>query len=122
MNKILIDNIKKMMHNVCTLYERRCNYEKDCLFGIGNNDAIIGGKTGTAQVVKLKMVGERRLKADEVSYMERDHAWIASWGKKDDQEFVVVVMIEHGGMGSSTAGPIARKVYDILFSTKQEHS
>ena len=100
----------------------RLTVEKGTARVLRRNDAIIGGKTGTAQVVKLKMVGERRLKADEVSYMERDHAWIASWGKKDDQEVVVVVMIEHGGMGSSTAGPIARKVYDILFSTKQEHS
>lgn len=80
------------------------------------NDAVIGGKTGTAQVVKLKMVGDRRVKNDEMSYLERDHAWIASWGRKDDQDIVVVVMVEHGGKGGSAAGPIARKIYDILYS------
>lgn len=79
---------------------------------INRPDAIMGGKTGTAQVVRL---GERRLKSHQMSYMHRDHAWFASWGMKDGKTYVVVVMVEHGGGGSSTAGPIASKVYDALF-------
>ncbi|MEG2005194.1 MAG: penicillin-binding protein 2, partial [Bilophila sp.] len=82
-------------------------------------DAIIGGKTGTAQVVKVRMVGERRQRKEEMAYLERDHAWIASWGQKDGEDIVVVVMLEHGGGGSSAAGPVARKVYDILYNTVQ---
>lgn len=81
------------------------------------SDAVIGGKTGTAQVVKIRMVGERRQRKEEMAYLERDHAWIASWGRKDDEDVVVIVMVEHGGGGSSVAGPIARKVYDILYNT-----
>ena len=46
-------------------------------------DAVIGGKTGTAQVVKIRMVGERRQRTAEMAYLERDHAWIASYGRKD---------------------------------------
>ncbi|MDD6088202.1 MAG: penicillin-binding protein 2 [Desulfovibrionaceae bacterium] len=79
-------------------------------------DAIIGGKTGTAQVVKIRMIGSRRQRTSEMAYKERDHAWIASWGKKDGKDIVVVVMLEHGGSGSSAAGPIARQVYDILYA------
>ena len=74
-------------------------------------DAILGGKTGTAQVVKI---GDVRLKAHEMEYRHRDHAWIATWARKDDKNYVVVVMVEHGGGGSSVAGPVARKVYDYL--------
>ncbi len=74
-------------------------------------DAIMGGKTGTAQVVKI---GDVRLKAHEMEYRHRDHAWIATWARKDDKAYVVVVMVEHGGGGSSVAGPVARKVYDYL--------
>ncbi len=96
--------------------------EKGTARVLKRNNAVIGGKTGTAQVVKLKMIGDRRLKSSELDYIERDHAWIASWGEKDGQELVVVVMVEHGGGGSATAGPIARKVYDILYSNKQENS
>ena len=79
---------------------------------ISRPDAIMGGKTGTAQVVRL---GERRLRTHEMEYQHRDHAWLTSWGAKDGQTFVVVVMVEHGGGGSSTAGPIVAKVYEALF-------
>ena len=83
---------------------------------VGRKDADMGGKTGTAQVVKLKMAaGDRRLKTSEMEYAQRDHAWIATWGVKDGKSYVVIVMVEHGGGGSSVAGPVARKVYDYLF-------
>ena len=83
---------------------------------VGRKDADMGGKTGTAQVVKLKMAaGDRRLKMSEMEYAQRDHAWIATWGVKDGKTYVVIVMVEHGGGGSSVAGPVARKVYDYLF-------
>jgi penicillin-binding protein 2 len=74
--------------------------------------AVIGGKTGTAQVVK---VGEVRTLTADMEYQHRDHAWIASWGRQGDKKYVVIVMVEHGGGGSSAAGPVAAKVYDYLF-------
>lgn len=80
------------------------------------NDAVIGGKTGTAQVVCIRMVGERRQRTDEMAYFERDHAWIASWGRRNGEDLVVIVMLEHAGGGSSAAGPVARKVYDVLYN------
>lgn len=79
---------------------------------INRPDAIMGGKTGTAQVVKL---GDRRLKTHEMAYTHRDHAWLASWGIKGGKTYVVIVMVEHGGGGGSTAGPVVAKVYDALF-------
>lgn len=83
---------------------------------IGRKDADMGGKTGTAQVVKLKMAAnERRLKTHEMQYAQRDHAWIATWGKKGDKSYVVVVMVEHGGGGSKVAGPVAKRIYQHLF-------
>ena len=75
-------------------------------------DAIVGGKTGTAQAVKI---GDVRLKAHQMKREHRDHAWIASWGVKDGKTYVVIVMLEHGGAGSSAAGPVAKEVYDALF-------
>ncbi|MDD4701032.1 MAG: penicillin-binding protein 2 [Desulfovibrio sp.] len=83
---------------------------------VGRKDADMGGKTGTAQVVKLKMAAnDRRLRTHEMEYAQRDHAWITTWGTKDGKSYVVVVMVEHGGGGSSVAGPVAKKVYDHLF-------
>jgi penicillin-binding protein 2 len=84
---------------------------------VARKDADMGGKTGTAQVVKLKLAaGDRRLRSSEMEYAQRDHAWIATWGGKDGHLYVVVVMVEHGGGGSSVAGPIAKKIYDHLFA------
>ena len=83
---------------------------------VGRKDADMGGKTGTAQVVKLKMAAnDRRLSTHEMEYAQRDHAWVTTWGIKDGKAYVVVVMVEHGGGGSSVAGPVAKKVYDQLF-------
>ena len=42
-------------------------------------DARIGGKTGTAQVIKLINADQRR-KAADMPYKYRDHAWLASFG------------------------------------------
>lgn len=80
-------------------------------------EAVMGGKTGTAQVVKIRMVGDRRERKEEMAYLERDHAWIASWGLRNGEYDVVIVMIEHGGGGGSTAGPVAKKVYDALYGS-----
>ncbi len=82
---------------------------------ISRKDALMGGKTGTAQVVKLRMRGGRRLRNEEIDYFQRDHAWIATFGAKDTQRYVVIVMLEHAGGGSKMAGPVAKKMYDAIF-------
>ena len=75
-------------------------------------DAIMGGKTGTAQVVRI---GDVRLKTHEMIYEHRDHAWMASWGTKNGKTYVVIVMLEHGGGGGSAAGPLTAAMYEKLF-------
>ncbi|HEY6003772.1 MAG TPA: penicillin-binding protein 2 [Anaeromyxobacter sp.] len=70
-------------------------------------DVVMAGKTGTAQVVKM---GAKRLKAAQVSYFERDHAWFAAFAPADDPEVVVVVLNEHSGFGASNAAPTAAAV------------
>lgn len=76
--------------------------------------ARLGGKTGTAQVVRLFAEFEDK-KTKEVPYKYRDHAWIASWGVKDGRALVVVCMVEHGGHGGEAAVPVAKAVYDHYF-------
>lgn len=82
--------------------------------------AIMGGKTGTAQVVKLSAKeAEKRRSLEEMEYWERDHAWMASWGTKGSKRYVVVCVLEHGGHGGTAVGPVLRKVYDHLFDVGQ---
>jgi penicillin-binding protein 2 len=68
-------------------------------------------------VVKL---GARRLKAEQVSYFERDHAWFAAFAPADDPEIVVVVLNEHSGFGSSNAAPTAAAVVKRWLELKAE--
>lgn len=77
------------------------------------SDAIMGGKTGTAQVVRI--VGDKRLKAEEMAYLHRDHAWMAAWGVKEGKSYVVVCMVEHGGGGAAVAGPMVQTMFTKLF-------
>jgi penicillin-binding protein 2 len=70
-------------------------------------DVAMAGKTGTAQVLKL---GAKRLKAEQMAYLERDHAWFAAFAPADDPEVVVVVLNEHSGFGASKAAPTAAAV------------
>lgn len=77
----------------------------------------MGGKTGTAQVVRL---GKNRLKAEEETYFFRDHAWFASFAPSDDPEIVVVAINEHSGHGSSKAAPIAVAVIDKYFEIAKQ--
>lgn len=79
-------------------------------------DVTVAGKTGTAQVARL---GATRLKKEQMSYWERDHAWFASFAPAEDPEIAVVVLNEHGGHGGSDAAPAAMAVIKKYFELKR---
>ena len=66
----------------------------------------LAGKTGTAQVVGLPFCK----KNSEVPYNFRDHAWFIAFAPFKEPKIALVVLVEHGGYGSSAAGPVAKKV------------
>jgi penicillin-binding protein 2 len=68
----------------------------------------VGGKTGTAQVVKLEHTSGMRESA--IPWKYRDHAWFGAIAPVDAPEIAVVVISEHGGHGGSAAAPIAQRV------------
>jgi penicillin-binding protein 2 len=74
----------------------------------------LGAKTGTAQVIRLMSEFERADLKD-IPYHFRDHAWMNSFGQRDGRSYVIAAMVEHGGGGGSTAGPIIKSIYDYLF-------
>lgn len=77
----------------------------------------VAGKTGTAQVVRL---GRDRLRAEEMDYFDRDHAWFAAYAPANQAEIVVVVINENSGHGGSQAAPIAMAVIDSFFELKRQ--
>jgi penicillin-binding protein 2 len=63
----------------------------------------MAGKTGTA----LPPAGEDR---------DTSHAWFVSYAPIDQPELVVVVFVEHGGVGGKVAAPIGRTIVDRSFA------
>ncbi|UCC66689.1 MAG: penicillin-binding protein 2 [Deltaproteobacteria bacterium] len=78
----------------------------------------IAGKTGTAQVIKLRGMG-RRPRPEEMPYGSRDHAWFVAYAPPDLPEIAVVVLVEHGGHGGSAAAPLAREMIRKYLSLKR---
>jgi len=78
----------------------------------------VAGKTGTAQVVRMKHVED--LEDDEIPLRFRDHAWFAAFAPLPEPEIVVVVLVEHGRGGGANAAPIAQKVLARYFEKKSE--
>ncbi len=76
---------------------------------------VIAGKTGTAQVTSISQDVKRRAKESELEYFHRSHAWLTTFAPFNDPKYVVTVLVEHGGHGGSTAGPIAAKIYRWMY-------
>ncbi|MBM14569.1 MAG: penicillin-binding protein 2 [Nitrospina sp.] len=77
------------------------------------DDIVVSGKTGTVQVVRMKI--KKELKKEEIPYKHRDHAWFVGFAPYEKPEIVVAVLIEHGGHGGATAAPIAKKIIKKYF-------
>ncbi|HEB49867.1 MAG TPA: penicillin-binding protein 2 [Desulfobulbus sp.] len=73
----------------------------------------VAGKTGTAQVVRLKQY--KHLKEKDIPYKYRDHAWFTCFAPAENPEIAVTVLVEHGLHGGSGAAPVARAVLEKYF-------
>jgi penicillin-binding protein 2 len=73
------------------------------------------GKTGTSQVRKISARHrELELKAKDVPYEERDHALYVAFGPYENPRYALSIVVEHGGSGSSTAAPMAKKLFKLI--------
>jgi len=73
------------------------------------------GKTGTSQVRRItKEARELDLSTSEIPYNERDHALYIAFGPYKNPRYALSIVIEHGGSGSSTAAPIAKKLFKLI--------
>lgn len=85
--------------------------------GLMDPEIMIAGKTGTAQVVALK---KREKDIKKIPYKLRDHGWFVGYAPYDNPKIVVAVLVEHGGFGSASAAPVAKKVIKAYLEKKDE--
>ena len=57
---------------------------------------------------------ELDLKTFEIPYEERDHALYIAFGPYKNPRYAVSIVIEHGGNGSTTAAPMAKKLFKLI--------
>jgi penicillin-binding protein 2 len=108
-NPVSITEIRKGMYDVC-------NSKKGTAYRTMHDLPVIAaGKTGTSQVTSIPQSTVKRLKESELAYYHRSHAWITTYAPYQNPQYVVTVLVEHGGHGGSTSGPMAAKIYRWLY-------
>ncbi|QOY53309.1 penicillin-binding protein 2 [Candidatus Sulfurimonas baltica] len=102
-----LPTIQKAMYEVC-------NYPSGTATNYLSSKVKIAGKTGTAQVVGILQDIDKRELEHEMEYYTRSHAWFTSYGPYTNPQYVVLVMVEHGGHGGAAAGTIVSNIYNKL--------
>lgn len=67
------------------------------------------GKTGTAQVVALGRVRNRK---------QLDHAWFVAYAPYEEPEIALTVLVENGEHGATAAAPVARAMIEAYFADR----
>ena len=130
--KIVIDDKDKIKPSdyYTPLYKNSRNIKiiQDAMFGstnevmgtsyrsrIDNPKYQFAGKTGTAQVKKItERERELDLKTSEIPYEQRDHALYIAYGPYVNPRYALSIVVEHGGNGSTTAAPMAKKLFKLI--------
>ena len=119
-----------------SLYRNSQNIEfiKDAMFGSTNEirgtsyssrikdlKYQFAGKTGTSQVKRItEKERELDLKTMDIPYDERDHALYVAFGPYKNPRYAVSIVVEHGGSGSSTAAPMAIKLFKLIIDRHED--
>ena len=126
--KGLLDLLNKKEHEPLFKSSKNINLVREAMFASTNEvrgtsyrsriedpKYQFAGKTGTSQVRRItKLDRELDLKTFEIPYNERDHALYIAFGPYKNPRYALSIVIEHGGSGSSTAAPIAKKLFKLI--------
>ena len=104
--------------------QENINFVKDAMFAATNEPGgtsygsrlsdkkfMFAGKTGSSQVKRFtERQRELEVKQEDIVYKDRDHALFVAYAPITDPKYAISVVVEHGGSGSKSAAPIAKKV------------
>src|SRR5579859_2940994 len=81
------------------------------LSDMGLGDIKMAGKSGTAQAFNYASGHGQHGATGEWKF--RDHAWFIAFAPVDEPRYAMSVLVEHGGFGASTSGPLARELLRV---------
>ena len=104
--------------------QEHINFVKDAMYSSSNEPGgtsygsrlsderyTFAGKTGSSQIKRFtEEQREAEVKQDDLDYKSRDHALFIAFAPVKDPKYAISVVVEHGGSGSKSAAPIAKKV------------
>jgi cell division protein FtsI/penicillin-binding protein 2 len=99
--RMLLDDLQQVVNNADRGTARAAF--KD----FGPNVELVGGKTGTGEVIKA---------ARSEQFRQVDNAFFVGVAPVNDPKYVVSVVIERGGSGGRVAAPVARQVLQYLLN------
>ena len=79
----------------------------------------VAGKTGTAQVVRLRHRKDSK-EQQQKPRVQRDHAWFVAFAPFEEPTIAVVVLAEHAGRGGSRYAPLARELIAHYLGLRDE--
>ena len=75
------------------------------------------GKTGSTQTLSSDKEEGKQKEEEEEEEEVKTHSWFTGFAPRDNPQVVVTVLVEYGGMGGTTAAPLARKMLDLYRKT-----
>lgn len=82
----------------------------------GMRQTVISGTAQTLNTLSVAAAGKTG--TAQFGSENRTHAWFVSFAPFDNPELAMVVLVEGGGEGHSSAVPVTREVYDWYFGRK----
>jgi len=77
---------------------------------------VVAGKTGTSQVVSIAQNVVNRVKEHDMEYWKRSHALLTTYAPYGKPKYIVTTLVEHGGHGGGTNGPVVADIYKWMYS------
>lgn len=99
--RLLNEDLQQVVNN------RERGTARSAFAAFGDNVAIVGGKTGTGEVIKAPK---------SEAFRQVDNALFVGVAPINNPKYVVSVVIERGGSGGRVAAPVARQVLQYLLN------
>ena len=102
-----LEIVKKALYGVVNKKKGTAYYKR-----IRKKGHEMSGKTGTSQVIAI----DHKNKKDEedIEFKNRNHGLFIGYAPAHKPKYAISVIIEHGGSGSSSAAPIAKKILEKI--------